>query len=248
MHFGRGTLRAVDPLMYLRSILRSSTLAALVVAVVGLATSAPARAGLSDPDAARLATAGHSLKWNWVPPGHTERFGHAETLIHAPLPVVRRFVLDFAHYKDMAPSITTSRVVGHAPDGSTDVYLRMGVLNNTLTFWNVTRFTPLRVTPQVGEVLEGRMVHGKGNIDDSAATWTLREVAPGLTVLKFDVLLRPGMPAPESLIDEQLRDSAMDAVNSIHDRAQGSKDFASYGAASPGVAPQSETVPQMIPR
>jgi hypothetical protein len=48
------------------------------------------------------------------------------------------------------------------------------------------------------------------------------------TVLKFDVLLRPGLPAPQSLIDEQLRDSAMDAVNSIHDRAQGSPGMVPY--------------------
>jgi hypothetical protein len=56
----------------------------------------------------------------------------------------------------------------------------------------------------------------------------MRSAGEGWTVLKFDVLLRPGLPAPQSLIDEQLRDSAMDAVNSIHDRAQGSKDVLPY--------------------
>jgi hypothetical protein len=178
-----------------------------------------------DPDAVRIAAAGHSMKWNWTPPGRNARYGHAETLIHAPLPAVRRLVLDFGRYKELASSITTSRVVGHGPDGSTDVYLQMGVMNNMLTFWNVTRFSPLHVAPTGEEVLEGQMVHGKGNIDDSASVWTLRSAGPEWTVLKFDVLLRPGLPAPQSLIDEQLRDSAMDAVNSIHDRAQGSKEI-----------------------
>ena len=198
------------------------------LALAALALAPAARADAADPDASRIAAAGHALKWNWVPPGHSERFGHAETLIHAPLADVRRLVLDFAHYKEMAPSISTSRVVGHESDGSTDVYLRMGVLNNTVTFWNVTRFSPLRVAPPVGEILEGRMVHGKGNIDDSAAVWTMRALGPGWTVLKFDVLLRPGVPAPQSLIDEQLRDSAMDVVNSIHDRAQGTQEILPY--------------------
>jgi len=137
-------------------------------------------------------------------------------------------VLDFASYRQLASSITSSRVVGHGADGSTDVYLQMGVMNNTLKFWNVTRFAPLRVESQGAEVLEGQMVHGKGNIDDSAAVWTMRAAGPEWTVLKFDVLLRPGLPAPQSLIDEQLRDSAMDAVNSIHDRAQGTKDVVPY--------------------
>jgi hypothetical protein len=203
-------------------------LTASLLALGALAIAPSARADATDPDAARIAAAGHSLKWNWVPPGLHQRFGHAETLIHAPIADVRRMVLDFAHYKEMAPSITTSKVVGHEADGSADVYLRMGVLNNTLTFWNVTRFAPLRVVPSVGEVLEGHMVPGKGNIDDSAALWTLHAAGAGWTVLKFDVLLRPGMPAPESLIDEQLRDSAMDVVNSIHDRAQGTKDILPY--------------------
>ena len=95
------------------------------------------------------------------------------------------------------------------------------------SFWNVTRFTPMR---SVGsdEVLEGKMVPGKGNIDNSAVIWTMHPVGDGWTVLKFDVLLNPGLPAPQSLIDEQLRDSAMDAVKSIHDRVQGSKDFVRY--------------------
>jgi hypothetical protein len=181
-----------------------------------------------DPDAARIAAAGHPLKWNWVPPGRNERFGHAETLVHAPLTAVRRLVLDFGNYKQLAQSITTSRVVGHEPDGSTDVYIRMGVMNNTLSFWNVTRFQPPKAAPGGGEVIEGSMVHGKGNIDDSVTVWTLRPAGTDWTVLKFDVLLRPGVPAPQSLIDEQLRDSAMDAVNSVHDRAQGSKDILPY--------------------
>jgi len=72
------------------------------------------------------------------------------------------------------------------------------------------------------------MVPGKGNIDGSAAVWTLHAAGPDWTVLKFDILLRPGVPAPQSLVDEQLRDGAMDAVNSIHDRAQGSKEIGPY--------------------
>jgi hypothetical protein len=204
--------------------------AASMVALGVLAAASPARADapVADADATRIAAAGHALKWNWTPPGRSDRFGHAETLVHAPVATVRHLVLDFASYRQLASSITSSRVVGHGSDGSTDVYLQMGVMNNTLKFWNVTRFAPLRVEPQGAEVLEGQMVQGKGNIDDSAAVWTMRPAGAGWTVLKFDVLLRPGLPAPQSLIDEQLRDSAMDVVNSIHDRAQGSKGIVPY--------------------
>ncbi len=198
-----------------------------LLAVAALAVTTPLRADALDADATRLSAAGHSLKWNWTPPGHNDRFGHAETLIHASVADVRKLVLDFPRYKELAPSITTSRVVSHLPDGSSDVYLAMGVLNNTISFWNVTRFAPLH-TVGSDEVMEGKMVPGKGNIDNSAVIWTMHPVGDGWTVLKFDVLLDPGLPAPQSLIDEQLRDSAMDAVNSIHDRVQGSKDFVRY--------------------
>jgi hypothetical protein len=203
---------------------------ALAVAGVWAATgvTGPARADAGDPDAVRIAAAGHPLKWNWTPRGKSQKFGHAETLIHAPVDTVRRLVVDYGHYTLLAGSITTSRVVAHGPDGSTDVYLRMGVLNNTFSVWNVTRFTPIRTAPEGGEVVEGQMVPGKGNIDDSAFVWTMHPAGDGWTVLKFDLVLRPGLPAPQSLIDEQLRDSAMDAVDSIHDRAQGSKGIGPY--------------------
>jgi hypothetical protein len=208
-----------------------ATLGALALASPVLRADEPApqpAAAPRDAEASRIASAGHPLKWNWVPPGRSERFGHAETLVHASVDQVRRLVLDFANYKQLAQSITTSRVVGHEPDGSTDVYIRMGVMNNTIQFWNVTRFQPPKPAPG-GEIIEGQMVRGKGNIDDSVTMWTLHSAGNDWTVLKFDVLLRPGLPAPQSLIDEQLRDSAMDAVNSVHDRAQGSKDFVPYG-------------------
>jgi hypothetical protein len=110
----------------------------VALTILGLSTlgvASPARAGAAaDADAARISAAGHSLKWNWTPPGKNQRFGHAETLIHAPVETVRRMVIDYGHYTQLAPqAITTSRVVGHGSDGSTDVYLRMGVLNNTFS-------------------------------------------------------------------------------------------------------------------
>lgn len=208
-------------------------LLSVVLSAVGLGHTAradgPGPGAGPDPDALRIAHEGHPLKWNWVPPGREARFGHAETLIHAPLDAVKRVVLDYGQYTKLAPqAITTSRVVAHGPDGSTDVYLKMGVLNNTFSLWNVTRFSASRPSPEGTEVIEGHMVPGKGNIDDSTFVWTMRPAGDGWTVLKFDFVLRPGLPAPQSLIDQELRNSAADAVTSIQDRAQGSKAIGPY--------------------
>jgi hypothetical protein len=178
--------------------------------------------GGGDPDALRIASAGHSLKWNWTPPGRAERYGHAETLIHAPISSVRTRVLDYAHYKDILPSrFKMSRVVGHVPDGSADVYIQIAVMHDMVLLWDVTRFSPVRRAAPGLEMLEGKMVPGKGNVEDVNVVWTMHSLDPGWTVLKLDLLLKPGLPAPQSAIDEELRDSARYAVDMIHDRAQG---------------------------
>jgi hypothetical protein len=202
------------------SLVGAAALAAVTVA-------APVEADTPDADATRISAAGHSLDWTWTPPGRSEHFGHGETLIHAPLAAVRKTVLDFGRYKNLGPDIKTSRVVGREPDGSTDVYLRIAVLNDLVSFWNVTRFAPLR-QESGGEILEGHMVPGKGNVDDSIVKWTMHSAGDEWTVLKFDALLRPGVPAPQSLIDNTLRESAVHTFESVRDQLQGSAGIQPY--------------------
>jgi hypothetical protein len=200
------------------------------VALIGSALApAPVRADARDTEAARITAAKHSLEWNWVPPGQADRFGHAETLIRAPLAVVRAHVLDFPHYKDMmADDFKASRVVGHRADQSTDVYIQIEVLHGVVTLWDIARFSaPKELAPGL-ETVEGHMVRGKGNVDDMNVVWTLRALGDDWTVLKVDLLLKPGIPAPQWALDEELRDSARYAVDSIHDRAQGSREIASW--------------------
>jgi len=199
--------------------------------LLGLA-AVPARAAAGpdpDADAVRIATAGHSLKWNWTPPGRSDRYGHAETLIHAPLGVVRAHVVDFPHYREIFPErFKSSRVIAHESDRSTDVYIQIAVLHGVVSLWDVARFSPPRQLVPGTEVVEGRMIPGKGNVEDMDAVWTIRALDDQWTVLKFDLLLKPGLPAPQWAIDEELRDSAAFAVDSMHDRAQGSTGIARW--------------------
>jgi hypothetical protein len=206
----------------------------LVLAVLTALAVAPSAARASDVDAeaARIAAAGHSLKWNWTPPGRSGRYGHAETLVHAPLAAVRGHVLDYSHYKDIVPDkFKSSRVVGRGPDGSADVYVQIAVMHGMLTLWDVTRFAPAKALGPGVDLIEGRMVPGKGNIEDLDVVWTLRAVDSEWTLLKLDLLLKPGWPVPQSAIDEELRDSAMSAVDAIHDGAQGSPGIAQWATA-----------------
>ncbi len=207
----------------MRSIRLPRIVAALLaVSALGAAPRA-AGADVGDPEALRIAAAGHSLKWNWTPPGYTDRYGHAETLIHASLPAVRTRVVDFGHYKDILPSrFRTSRVIGHVADGSADVYIQIAVMRDMIVLWDVTRFSPPRPAYPGFEIVEGRMVPGKGNVEDLDVVWTMHALDDQWTVLKLDLLLKAGLPAPQAAIDEELSDSARYAVDAIHDRAQGS--------------------------
>ncbi|MGH7268939.1 MAG: hypothetical protein ACREJ3_00795, partial [Polyangiaceae bacterium] len=128
---------------------------ALLLAALALAATQPkAYAAVPDTQVARITAAGHSLEWNWVLPGKISRYGHAETLVHAPIASVRAKVLDYGHYRDILPSrFKTSRVVRHAGDGAVDVYMQILVLHGMVTLWDVTRFGPVEQAPPWSEII-----------------------------------------------------------------------------------------------
>lgn len=177
---------------------------------------------VADADAVRLSQLGHSFKTNAVPAGKSERYGHAEVLINAPLAKVRQQVTDFAHYKDFAPDkFHNARVVDKDRDhGTTDLYFSLDVMRGMVKLTNTMRFSPVKVLAPGLEVVEGKFVKGT-NVRDSNIILTMHEVSPDFTVLKVDLLIQPLIPAPQSAVDEELRDSALKAVDAIHDRAQG---------------------------
>jgi ribosome-associated toxin RatA of RatAB toxin-antitoxin module len=203
----------------LRHLLAASSLALVALAP----TTSMAE---PDADATRLANVDHTLKWNWTPPGHQDRYGHAEVLVHAPLASVRAQVLDFANYKTFAPwRFKNSRIIGKEGE-STDVYLQVSALKGLITLWNVTRFAPPKVVKPGHEIVEGKFV--KGNVKDANVVWTMRELEEGWTVLKCDILLKPDLPAPQSALDEELRDAAQQAVDAVHNKAQGNDRHDAY--------------------
>jgi hypothetical protein len=225
MRAAAGILRAFNPFMS-RSLVRRLLAIACLAGLALLPASSSAED--YDPDVARIVAAKHSLGWNWVPPGRADRYGHAETLIRAPLELVRANVLDFSQYTDISSHFKMSRVIAYGADHTVDVYLRIGVLHDIFTLWDVTRFRPIEQPAPGVEVLEGRMIPGRGNVRDMNAVWTMRALDDGWTLLKFDLLLKPGLPAPQGIVDDTLRDAARNAVDLIHDRSQGSREIAAW--------------------
>jgi len=153
------------------------------------------------------------IKSNWVPPGKSDRYGHAEGLISAPVDIVRAKLLDFGRYKELAgPKFKSVKVVDKQGQ-NTDVYFQLPIMKGMVTIWYVTRFPPSRST-NTGDVLEGTFV--KGNIKNMHIAFTVR---PGpddkSSVLVCDLVLQPNVPAPQSALDEELRDACGDAINSV---------------------------------
>lgn len=163
---------------------------------------------------ARFAKDPGPVRSNWEPPGKSERYGHAEGLVSAPLEAVKARLVDYAHYKDLAgPKFKKVNVVDKQGT-ATDVYFQLPIMKGIVTIWYKTRFVPPRTVPDVGEVFEGTFV--EGNIKGMHIAFTLRKGADDKsTVMMCDLLLSLKIPAPQANVDEELRDACGDAINAV---------------------------------
>lgn len=196
------------------------TVAAAVLALV-IPTFAYADASTDAPKDAeveRLEKANGPLKWNHVPAGKSARYGHAEVLVNAPLAKVKAATVDFAHYRELHRKFASARVTAASGD-SVDLYMKVPVRVGPLRLdqWAVMRFGAARAT-DTSFAVDGRGV--QGNMKESHLVVTARAVDEQRSIVKVDLLLVPGMPAPQALMDEELRDAAQDLVAGLRDRAQ----------------------------
>jgi hypothetical protein len=173
----------------------------------------------SDPQVARLLQAKKTLHWNHTLGNGSDRYGHAEALVDAPADVVAKKAVDFGQYRTFHRKFATARVVAKEGD-KTDVYMRYPVTIGKLTIelQETMRFSPIR---SVGSafVLEAHAL--SGDMKRGHTVITIKPVDAKHALLQVDVLLVPKLPAPQSFIDEELRDGALDFVNGLKDKAQG---------------------------
>jgi hypothetical protein len=178
----------------------------------------PAVTPTAQLDVEKLRTEGHATRSNRRPPGKTHRYGHAEIYIRANMARVRAQITDFSHYKDLVPDkFHNARVLGKEKD-HTELYLQVPILHGLVTLWEVMRFGPVQVVEPGLEVLEGK--HVRGNVKDGNLLLTVHRIADEESVLECDLLILPAVPAPQSAIDEELRDAAAQALDAIRVRAE----------------------------
>ena len=197
----------------------------LALALVALPTiahadadSAPAKDPAKDPQVARLLEAKKTLNWNHALGANKDRYGHAEALVEATADQVAKTATEFGRYRDLHRKFKTARVI--AKDGDqTDVYMRYPVQIGPMTIelYEVMRFGPDRTTGGT-HVIEARGI--KGDMKRGHTIITIKPVDAKHSLLEIDVLLVPTLPAPQSYVDEELRDGAQDFVNGLRDRSQ----------------------------
>jgi hypothetical protein len=166
----------------------------------------------------KLTAAGGLTRTNVVPTGQTERHGHAEVVVQAPIELVELQVRAFGQYKDLAPRrIKTSRIVDKTEAG-TDVYMQIAIMNGFVTIWQIIRFGATQQVAADTRLIEGNLL--KGNVKGSHSAFALRRVDDKRTILRADILSSVEVPVPQELIDEELRDYAADALSALRDKAQ----------------------------
>ena len=184
-----------------------------------LATGSALAETPTDATAAALDAAGHVLKSTVVQSGTNLRIGHAEILVNAPAARVLSVVSDYAHYKEIVPNkLKNVHVVAKDATG-TDVRFEVPIMHGAVKIFYKLRFGPAMTMPSGEKVVEGRYLDG--NVKTADLIFTIRQVAPAFTVLTIDNLIDLKVPAPQSMIDEELRDAAGDAAEGMRTRAQG---------------------------
>ncbi len=211
----------------LHRVHRARSLAlALALALLGLcapgspalrAAHADESAPVASVDVSRFAS-GRALKSNVVPPGKAERYGRAEILVAAPLDLVRQEVTAYNRYRELAPEkFNRSRIIGKE-NGQTDVYMQVPILGGLVVLWQVMRFGPVAPAGAGSERVEGSYV--RGNLRAANVIYTLTPLDARRSLLRMDLLVLPNMTAPQSVIDEELRDAAATAIEGMRDRAE----------------------------
>lgn len=195
----------------------------------------PARSWAAEkPDAKHVdelrASQPESFRTNRAPPGTSERYGHAETIVHAPAAVVLGHAKDYAHYRELAPRRFKAASVLDKTPTYTDIYLEVPMVGGLVVLWQVLRFAPVADMGQAIKRVEGVLV--KGNVQNTHVVFDIIPLGPKETLIQGDLLIALPFAAPQDKIDEELRDAMADALRGIRKASEAS-------AAAPANPPKS---------
>ncbi len=166
----------------------------------------------------RLKASKDSERYEVTVPGEKVKAGGGRILVHAPLPIVRAIVQDYANYEKFMPRFKRSRIVGKSAK-FTDVYFKVPILKGAASLWSVVHFGPPIRKRNGTEIIRGRKIRAQSNVADFRATWFLTPIDANTTLLRSEILIVPAVRVPASLITGELKYAADMAVTSTRNRA-----------------------------
>lgn len=191
------------------------TIGVLAALGAGMSASGARAENPASADTALAARLGQSIEASNQPAkGHAVAWGSAVGVVAAPVQVVSKVLVDYAHYNQFLPHFKTSRVLSRRGDDAL-VYMEAGVIKNTVTLWAQMRISAHDEGNR--RIIEGRML--RGNMDAFVARWELTPVADNTrTLVRFKILVDPGLPLPNSVFNHENLKSAGRALRALRQR------------------------------
>ena len=149
-------------------------------------------------------------------------WGRAEGVIDARPDDVLAILHDYAQYAGLFPHFEKSRVLSQRGTDAI-VYLEAKVLHGAATLWGQVRMSSVDASASDGaatRVVEAKMMKGKSNIDQLLARWEVRSIDNGQrTRVSFQLLVDPGLPVPDMVVSNEMKNSAGRAFRALQKRA-----------------------------
>lgn len=187
--------------------LRTSLTAALILGL-------PAGA-LAQSDAARVAERlGESIETTTLASNGSVEWGQAVAVVDAPAEIVMRIVTDYARYEEFLPHFRRSRVLSRRGNNAL-VYMQATVARDTTTLWAQMRVFQRR-SRGATQIIEGRMTDG--NMDRFAARWEVTPIDGGSSLVRFRIIVDPGLPLPSSLFTAENIKAARKTLRALRER------------------------------
>ena len=144
-------------------------------------------------------------------------WGRAEGVIDARPADVLEVLRDYGRYAGLFPYFEKSRVLSQRGTDAI-VYLEAKVLHGATTLWGQVRMTSISSSPEL-QVVEAKMMKGKGNMAQLLARWEVRPLDAGQRAkVAFQLLVDPDLPVPDMVVSSEMKNSAGMAFRALRKR------------------------------
>jgi ribosome-associated toxin RatA of RatAB toxin-antitoxin module len=158
-------------------------------------------------------------------------WGRAEGVIDARPADVLAVLRDYGRYAGLFPYFEKSRVLSQRGSDAI-VYLEARVLHGATTLWGQVRMTAAQSSPDL-QVVEAKMMKGKGNMAQLLARWEVRPLDAGQRAkVAFQLLVDPDLPVPDMVVSNEMKNSAGMAFRALRKRVAQHVSIAARPSAS----------------